>query len=398
MIKLSDKKLLWLFFILFISLILQSCAQRSGMKGQEEVLPLKSGRITIAAVGDVMMHSSIQKVAVKKGNNYDFLFEKVSPYLGSADITFANLETPIDHSSGVSGYPRFNARPELVGSLKKVGVEVVSLANNHIMDQGVQGLKNTLYNLHKAGVTYVGVGRTKHEAAKITYRKAHGLRIAFLAYTYNSNKHLPPGRPSAPGVNILRMNSQRDLHKVVRKVQEARMNADLVVVSLHWGIEYRKEPTAWQKKAAAHIMEAGADIILGHHPHVLQPIEWYTTKDARRGVIAYSLGNFISSQNYGVSFENKDHFRARRGDGVILIIKAEKEKEKTAIRRVDWLPIWSHRDTVGKYTVYRPVVLTNEIARLKAMPLRDEKQEETLQLFSHRLQVINENFNSLSKN
>ena len=213
-----------------------------------------------------------------------------------------------------------------------------------------------------------------------------------MAYTYSTNERLPKRKEGEPGVNILRTDSKADLAQAAEKVREARQSADIVVVSLHWGDEYKTLPTRWQRQVAAELIEAGADIILGHHPHVLQPIETYTAKDGRQGVIAFSLGNFISSQNYGVSFKNRNHKRARRGDGIILSLTAVKKSGRTSVTKIEFQPIWTMRGKAGASTVARPVSLAREIARLEALPKRSKEEENEMKLLSHRQKLIIEMF------
>lgn len=344
--------------------------------------------ISINAVGDIMMPGSLQKAVAKNDYNYALLFEKIAPDLGAADITFANLETPVDHTRPVSGYPAFNARPQLLSALKNAGVDIVSLANNHARDAGAKGLLRSLQNIGAAGLAVAGAGRTAVESLAPAYLSAQGVTTAFLAFTYGTNNGQPIKRKGAPAVNILRSGSREDLTAAIIQVKQARTRADLVVVSLHWGEEYAIAPTAWQRQAASELVEAGADIILGHHPHVLQPIEFYTTIDGRKTVIAYSLGNFISSQNYGVTSKNKTQVKALRGDGVILTIHAEKEHGKTTIVRSAVQPIWSFREKKGETTVSRPVSLSREIVKLSAIEKRTHKEESTLQLLTYRQKVI----------
>jgi len=360
---------------------------------RSDAVPLQSDsasgtRIVIAAIGDIMMPGSLQNAVKRRTYNYDLLFEKIAPELSAADITFANLETPIDHTAAVSGYPKFNARPELLASLRKAGVKVVSVANNHVMDASVPGLKRTLDNIDAAGLLFIGAGRTKAESAKVVQTTVRGITIAWLAYTYSTNERLPKNAKEQPGVNILRPDSAADLAAAVDAVRKARLSADLVAVSLHWSDEYRSRPTPWQRRAAAELIEAGADIILGHHPHVLQPIESYAAKDGRQGLIAYSLGNFISSQNAGIANRNKTAVRALRGDGVILNIHAKKENGSTAITRAEFVPIWTLRERVGKIALSRPVNLSREIGRIKALEKRTKEEEDTLQLLGFRQKVI----------
>ena len=385
----SFSRTVLLVFSLFV-FISPACVQRSQSPSSPSQKTAHTVRteIVIAAVGDVMMPGSIQATIAKKKYNYDLLFEKVTLDLSAADITFANLETPVDHGARISGYPKFNARPELLASLKRAGVDIVSIANNHVMDAGVAGLKRTLGNIDAAGLVFVGAGSTKAGATEIKRITAKDMTVAFLAYTYSTNERLPRRKPDEPGVNILRTDSEADLALAVERVKEAGQSSDLVVVSLHWGDEYAAVPTAWQRQVAEELIETGADIILGHHPHVLQPIESHTAEDGRQGLIVFSLGNFISTQNSGVSYKNKNSSRARRGDGIILSITIVKEAGKTSISRADFLPIWTLRDMVGRSRIFRPVRLAREIERLNAITERSRDEEGLLKLLSYRREVI----------
>ena len=349
-----------------------------------------NGQISISAVGDIMMPGSIQNAVAHHKFKYDLLFEKVAADLATADITIANLETTVDHESPVSGYPRFNARPELLSALKNAGVGIVAVANNHIMDAGVYGLKRTLTNIEKAGLSFIGAGRTKAEADRIVYATRRGITTAFLAFTYDTNAPLPRKKIDGPGVNILRTNDETGLERAAMVVRRAHQTADLVIVSIHWSDEYRMEPTRWQRRTAAALIESGADIILGHHPHVLQPIEFYRARDGRQGLISFSLGNFISSQNQGISNDTRSQAKALRGDGIILTIIAVKENGKTSVKRADVLPIWTLREKVGQTVVYRPVSLLREIARIEWKPKRSKEEENTLKLLGFRSKVIND--------
>lgn len=335
-----------------------------------------------------MMPLSIQTAVARNKKGYDILFEKIADDLGAAGITFANLETPVDHKADVSGYPKFNSRRGLLTSLKKAGVDIVSVANNHIMDAGVAGLKRTLDNISAAGLVYTGAGKTKKEAAEMKTAAADGIVVGFLAYTYSTNERLPSHNADAPGVNILRYHSAGDLEQAAVYVQHAKKSADLIIVSLHWGDEYATQPTYWQRKTAYELIEAGADIIIGHHPHVLQPIEIYTAGDGRKGLIAYSLGNFISSQNKGVSFNNKDNYRALRGDGIILNITASKSGDKVIIEKIGFIPIWTLRENVGRSCIARPIALAREISNLEEKSTLSREEEDRLMLLRHRHNVI----------
>jgi poly-gamma-glutamate capsule biosynthesis protein CapA/YwtB (metallophosphatase superfamily) len=384
---LSSRNQIILFFTLLLGAVSWACVQQSEFSPPQKPRDGKA-EIVIAAMGDIMMPLSNQLAAARNKEHYNILFEKIARDLTSADSAFANLETPVDHTAPVSGYPKFNAGPGLLTALKTAGVGIVSIANNHAMDGKPAGLARTIDNIAAAGLLFTGGGRTQAEAGQPAMVTSHGLTTAFLAYTYGTNERMPVKKRDAPRVNILRTNSEADLALAAADVQRARPSTDLVVVSLHWSDEYRTIPTAWQRRVAAELIEAGADVILGHHPHVLQPIESYSAHNGRQGLIAFSLGNFISNQNYGVAGKNRTHRKALRGDGIILRIYVVKEQGKTSVARAEFVPLWSLRERVGKNVVYRPVNLAREIARLEALEKRTKEDEDTLGLLKFRMKVI----------
>ncbi len=378
--------------LILLSVFLLSAFPSAGCKPPEKA-SLKHTRISsgselvIAAVGDIMMPLSIQKAVARNGHRYDILFEQVIKDL-KADIVFANLETPVNDRLPISGYPKFNSRPELLAALKRAGISIVSVANNHALDAGPGGLIRTLDNIEAAGIVHAGAGRTRAEAERISRLTAKGISVAFLAYTYATNEGIPRKKKGMPSVNILRTDSDEDLVRAAAGVRLARASADLVVVSLHWSDEYRSAPTPWQRRAARELIEAGADIILGHHPHVLQPIESYTASDGRQCLIAFSLGNFISSQNFGVSNRNRDHASALRGDGIILTIHLRKEQGRTSVTGAEFLPIWTARQKVGNTFVFRPVCIARELERIGSLQRRSTEDENMLALLRHRQKII----------
>lgn len=385
------RKLLWFVFIwclVFfpISAVQRQPAVRPSIKKIAITRPARN-QIMIAAVGDVMMPLSIQSSISRNKKGYDGLFEKISKDFAGADITFANLETPVDHKSPVSGYPKFNAHPALLAALKKAGVTIVSVANNHAMDAGSEGLKRTLDNIESSGLVFIGAGRTKKESAEIKFFKVRDLSVAFLSYTYDTNWRVPRAA-AAPGVNIIENDSESGLIRASERVKQARAHADLVVVSVHWGDEYAAKPTKWQRRVATALIEAGADVILGHHPHVLQPVESIATPDGRVGLVAFSLGNFISSQNAGIFFANKNNQKALRGDGIILNIAAVKEGRSTRVAHAEFLPIWTLRESIGKNVIYRPVSLVREIDSIKIKADRKQEEERMLTLLTYRYDII----------
>lgn len=246
--------------------------------------------VRIVAVGDIMMHHDVQASARQAGGGLQDLWTDVTPLLREADLAFANLETPVAPRTGEPGRPfQFNAPEGLPGALRASGFRVLAVANNHSYDQGRAGLEETLERLRSEGLVAVGAGRTRAEAEAPEIVAARGLKVAFLAFTALFNVDLNR-RSGEPWVCPL------DPDRAVAAVRGARDLADAVVVSLHWGVEYSHEPTPRQRDLAGRLAEAGADLILGHHPHVLQPVE-VIERNGHRTLVAYSLGNFVSNQD-----------------------------------------------------------------------------------------------------
>jgi poly-gamma-glutamate capsule biosynthesis protein CapA/YwtB (metallophosphatase superfamily) len=246
---------------------------------------------TLTAVGDILIHGLVYNAAKTK-NGYDFtpMFSKVKPYLESADLTIANQETMIGgQEMGLSTYPRFNSPYELASALQDSGVDIVSIANNHSIDRGEQAILNATAFYNKIGLPYTGAYHSEEDSQTIRTIKRNGITFSFLAYTYGTNGiPVPKGKPYL--VNLL------DLSKISNEIKLAKQLSDVVVVSLHFGNEYQRMPSDEQKQIAKDVVNFGADIILGHHPHVLQPMEWIETENGNKGFVAYSLGNFLSSQ------------------------------------------------------------------------------------------------------
>ncbi len=288
--------------------------------------------IHMSAFGDTMCHlTNIKNAYDSSSKNYDFsnVFKNIRKYTENADITIGNLETTFAGSSrGYTGYPTFNA-PEILGqNLKDIGVDVLTTANNHCMDKGNSGLVSTLNFLDNYGIAHTGTARSEDEQNTILIKDVNGIKIAFLSYTYGTNGiTIPSDKPYS--VNLI------DKELIKKHIASAKeQNVDVICVSMHWGIEYKLKPTSTQKELADFLFENGVDIILGSHPHVLEPMEKRTitlndgtTKD---GFVIYSLGNFVSGQVY-----------ANTKSTVILDIQITKNSEgKISIDSVKYTPVY----------------------------------------------------------
>lgn len=247
---------------------------------------------SLSAIGDILIHERVYLDA-KTADGFDFnpMFEKVTPFLNSADITVANSESIIGGSTiGLSTYPAFNSPYEVGDALKDSGVDVVTLANNHTLDRGIPAIENAISYWDQIGMVHTGSHLSADDRAQITLMTRNGITFSFLSYTYGTN-----GIPSPAGKEYL--VNRIDPSLIQEDLKRAKDVSDVVVLSLHFGEEYQKMPNAEQIELAHFSAENGADIILGHHPHVLQPPEWIDTRDGRKAFVVYSLGNFLSGQD-----------------------------------------------------------------------------------------------------
>lgn len=254
--------------------------------------------VEIAMVGDVMMHGMQLKAAARPDGSYslDGVFDGVAPFLRSADLAIANLETVIGGSDLIySGYPRFNSPAALLDALADAGVDILQLANNHTLDRGEDGLLRTLDAVDARGFLRAGTFRSLEERLRPWVRVdlPGGPSVAFLAATYGTNGiPLPEGKPW--------MVSLLDDGWLEAEVAAAAADADLVIVGVHWGPEYQHKPEEWMRQRARSLVDAGADVVMGTHPHVLQPAEILSATDRvgrpRDALVLYSLGNFVSNQ------------------------------------------------------------------------------------------------------
>lgn len=328
--------------------------------------PEKTADATWVAVGDIMMHMPQLPGAYNEMTdtyNFNSFFTSVKPILEQGDWTLANLETPIGGKSlGYSGYPRFNAPTELGDALKYAGFTTITNANNHALDRGAKGISLTLAQLEKLGFDIKGTARSKYESEKITIVERKGIKMGLLAYTYGTNGiPLPKDQPYA--VSLI---DEAKMLQDIKKVRAA--GADFITVVLHFGIEYQTAPNDVQKNLARKLIAAGADIIAGSHPHVVQPYEMVEAAQpdgtVHKGLIIYSMGNFISSQQG----KSKDF-------GVIYKVQIHKDgpTKQTTIRDVEAIPTWVHRVTshgVSKFSVV-PLKQTIDTKSLKDLTAVD---------------------------
>jgi len=249
--------------------------------------PAPDPHIHLSFVGDVIMSGNVEKMLIEKG--YDYPYTEVTKWFTEDDITIANLETPVTTRGTPPENKEFiyKSPPAALPALKKAGIDVVNLANNHSMDQGVEGLLDTFTHLDENEIAYVGAGKDMERAYAPVIIEKNGIRVAFLGFS-----RVIPEVSWYAGKNKPGVAATYDPALAVKAIQEARSQADLVIVIPHWGEERKDDPLANQMELARAYIDAGADLVVGGHPHVLQGFETYKDK-----WIAYSLGNFVFTRS-----------------------------------------------------------------------------------------------------
>lgn len=262
-----------------------------------EKVPVQT--VSFIACGDNLVHSSVysdaQTLAAGTEKEYNFLpmYDNVADIIQNADLAFINQETPFGGSSRpISGYPLFNTPEQMGDDLITLGFDIIGLANNHMLDSTAKGYENTIdFWNSKDGVTAIGGYKNKEDFENIRVIEKNGIKIALLAYTYSTNGlKLPQGSELVIPLY--------DDETIDRQTKKAKSLADVVIVSIHWGVEDQFKPNAEQKRKAKLMADNGVDVIIGHHPHVLQPLEWIDRADGGKTLCMYSLGNFLSGMMY----------------------------------------------------------------------------------------------------
>ena len=241
---------------------------------------------TMLFVGDIMLSRSVGALMDKR-KNYNLSFINIAEFLRNADLTFGNLENPVSaRGIKVGSKYSFRANPKTVEGLKFAGFDIVSIANNHIWDYGRDAFLDTLEHLKNSDISYVGGGVNSDEAHAGIIKNVNGTKIGFLAYTDLLSKNLS-ATLTTPGISFL------ELEQVKKDIVALKPLVDVLMISFHWGDEYQTTHNQKQEHIAKTAVDAGADLIIGHHPHVIQEIEQY-----KNGWIAYSLGNFVFDQMF----------------------------------------------------------------------------------------------------
>lgn len=290
------KRFLRLFLPIMLLLCLVSCSAQTDIPPTPAVHPpLKTVKLDLVAAGDNLIHGPIYRQARERGGHgsFDFTaaYQPVAGLIAEADLAYITQETPLGGTElGLKSYPMFNSPQELGLHLIDMGFNMFSHANNHVVDATSRGFNRTIeFWRAQDNVIMAGIAADTADD-QIRILECKGLKIALLAYTYGTNGLTLPA--SHPGIVKL-----IDDELMQNELAAANELADIVLVGIHWGVEYQKEPNDEQRRLANLLAEGGADVIIGSHPHVLQTVELLTTTDNRSVPVFYSLGNFISAQD-----------------------------------------------------------------------------------------------------
>jgi poly-gamma-glutamate capsule biosynthesis protein CapA/YwtB (metallophosphatase superfamily) len=250
--------------------------------------------VDVMMIGDVLVHAPVYKSGIQSDGtlNYDHLFTNIKDDVNTSDISIVNQETILGGTKlGISSYPCFNSPQEIGDAEVKVGFNTVLHATNHALDKGLPGIESTLdfWRTKYPEINVLGLNETEEDVNKIYVYNKDGFKIAILNYTFSTNG-IPVPKTKPYVVNVL------DVDRVTTDIKKAKNMADMVIVCPHWGTEYTYTPDSLQKKYTELFSELGVDVVIGTHPHVLEPVEVIKNNAGHNMLVYYSLGNFISCQ------------------------------------------------------------------------------------------------------
>lgn len=342
--------------------------------------------VTISAIGDIMAHDDQLKAQFDKDTNtysFDNNFKYVKPYISNSDLAIGNLETTLaGPKAKYSSFPKFNSPDELADAIKNSGVDIVSTINNHTYDRGSDGVYRTIDVLNSKDIEHVGTQKND-EDENFLIKDIDGVKLGITAYSYGQ---VYGSTTALNGLNIdyndlnnlnifnssyvdIAFNEIKDTLDVMNNKE-----TDLQAVILHWGDEYTRQPNKFQKELAKKLCDYGVDIIIGSHPHMVQPIEMIKSdENDNETLVIYSLGNFLSNQRNEIL--NKKYTE----DGVIVNIGINKNLNtgETKISNVEYIPTWvnKYNNKNGKLT-YEIIPLINEkqLSKIDNLPLDKAKK------------------------
>ncbi len=320
------RRIMQISIFLSLGLLLVMLPAKTSESASRVIPPVSTHEITLVFAGDIMQHMPQVDAAWNDKLGiyvYDSCFRYITPWLAGADLTIVNLETTLA-GKPYSGYPAFSSPDELVNGLLNAGIDIVGTANNHCCDRGRTGIERTVSLLDSLGMMHMGTYKNieRYRKTNPLIVNTRGFRLAFLNYTYGTN-----GIP-VPENNVVSLIEKDRILSDMKAVHDSAV--DMTFVFIHWGDEYQREPNAFQKDIADYLFANGADIIIGSHPHVIQPMEWRKADSVKKEqLVVWSLGNYVSNQ------------RKRYTDGgAMFSVKLQKEAGRTKIKDASYRFTW----------------------------------------------------------
>ncbi len=329
--------------------------------------PYAPQAITVRFVGDLMVSKPMLVSALREDGSYRFddIYDPIRAQLSGADLMLGNLETPIAgaENEGYTGRPRFNAPDEYLSAVKNAGFNVLTNANNHLLDRGVEGALTTVQKIRDMGFLHTGAFLSPEDAERLLIADVQGVKVAVLAYSYRSTRKEKP-----QDQEILKwLPNFNDPEKMAADIQKARgQGADVVLVFTHMGKEGTHEPTRYQREMAEHLVACGVDAAIFCHSHAVQPFERLTAPDGREIFVAYALGNFLADGAYNMS---------RSGMILELPITVDRQNGRVSIDGVRYLPSYAHQEKRGgktQFTLYS----AGEAMRDESLPEKTRRLAE----------------------
>ncbi len=314
--------------------------------------------ISIVAVGDNLLHMPVINSGKRPDGSYDYshIFAKLQPIFKDADIAVIGQETVFGGEHlGYSGYPLFNSPSDMGKTLVNEGFDIVLHASNHVVDKWAEGIENTLkFWDNYPQVTVLGINRSEEEKQKVDIIDVKGAKLTVLNYTYGTNGLSVPEDKSYL-VNYI------DEEKIKKDTEFAEENSDFTIAFMHWGTEYSFKPDDSQKLLCEKMCEWGVDLIIGSHPHVIEPVEWYTSEKGNQMLVYYSLGNYVSRQ-----------LEAKNLLGGLANVELKFNGERVYIHDYSFMPIVTHYNTAfSGFGVYPLKEYTDQMAAGHGVASRD---------------------------
>lgn len=346
----------------------------------------QNSTITITFIGDCIMHGPVKSFAFRNNINepktgksvnnggFDILFENIKEEFKSSDYVVANMEFPVSPPYTSKAFI-FNCPPYVLDAFKKININIVSIANNHILDQGYEGLLSTIQILETKNIQYIGVSKTSNGTTNGII-VGNEVKVGIIAYTGVLNYEL-----SKKYKNNVRINNFYETKKVLHDIEEIKNKCDFLVMIAHIGNEYSTQPRKNDINIIKTYCEAGVDCVIGHHPHVIQPVEQFKSGDGRICTVFYSLGNFIANQS-STHIDNESGVECSTREGLIVGLKLKKDND-TVHDEYNIIPIMIYNvpDTESKYKYGRriqPVAIKQYIRQKQAENKDNDKEIQRL--------------------